>query len=258
MVRQARGVLRKDGDKKLVEQVLAERKGFDATGELPKGAPAAIPQKSELARKALEAAYTQAVKDYIKAKKDDEAVAVEAAWKEFKDAGKIDLLALVDAKAHAFAGEWKKVEKVLVGVSGGNGAYLQLPYEPGEEYDLELTCRRLQGDDCFGLGLVAGGHTVMIFIDAYPANGYETGFKIVDKKQISTFKGQLIKSDKDTTVACSIRPGKIDLRVDGKAITSFKGDFKRLSYPDRIPNPKALWLGTSVDRSARTKSTISR
>src|SRR6266545_1101983 len=68
---------RKDGNKKLVDQIKEDRKAFDEDGFLPKAAPAAVQQRPVAARKALESAYSQAVRDYIKAKKDDEAAAVE-------------------------------------------------------------------------------------------------------------------------------------------------------------------------------------
>src|SRR6266545_2641653 len=76
-------VARKAGDKMLVDQIKVERKTFDEDGELPKNVPAAIPQKQQSAKKALEGAYAQAVKEYLRAKKDDEAAAVEAEWKGF-------------------------------------------------------------------------------------------------------------------------------------------------------------------------------
>jgi hypothetical protein len=81
---------RKAGDKKLVDQIKVERKAFDEGGELPKAAPAAIRQKPAAARKVLEAAYADAVKAYIKAKKDDEAAAIEKELGAFlKGAGAI-------------------------------------------------------------------------------------------------------------------------------------------------------------------------
>jgi hypothetical protein len=79
---------RKAGDKKAVDAVKADRKAFDEAGELPKGAPANIQQKPAQARKALEGAYAEAVKAYTKAKKDDQAAAVEKELDAFlKNAG---------------------------------------------------------------------------------------------------------------------------------------------------------------------------
>ena len=75
---------RKAGDKKLLDQVKEDRKGFDEFGALPKAAPAAIQQKHDRARKALESAYGEAIKAYVKAKKDDEAAAVEKELASFR------------------------------------------------------------------------------------------------------------------------------------------------------------------------------
>ncbi|QJX00075.1 hypothetical protein [Frigoriglobus tundricola] len=82
---------RKAGDKKALGTVKADRKAFEEDGALPKTAPVAIQQISVTARKTLETAYSQAVKDYIKAKKDEEATAVEKDFATFKtDAAKRD------------------------------------------------------------------------------------------------------------------------------------------------------------------------
>ncbi len=75
---------RQAGDKKLVDVVKVDRKAFDEDGILPKTAPPALQQKPPAARKALESAYTQAVKEYVKAKKDDQAAAVEKELEAFK------------------------------------------------------------------------------------------------------------------------------------------------------------------------------
>jgi|GEM_PF-6937602 len=80
---------RNAGDKKGLDQVREERKAFEEFGELPKYMPTAVQQKQTQAKKKLEAAYAEAVKAYIRAKKDDEAAAVEAAWKELKEGGAI-------------------------------------------------------------------------------------------------------------------------------------------------------------------------
>ena len=75
---------RKAGDKKLLDQAKEDRKGFDELGVLPKAAPAAVQQKHDRARKALETAYGEAIKAYVKAKKDDEAAAVEKELASFR------------------------------------------------------------------------------------------------------------------------------------------------------------------------------
>jgi hypothetical protein len=114
------------GDKKALDQVKAERKTFDENGELPKTAPAAVQQKSGAAKKALETAYTQAVKEYTKAKKDDEAAAVEKESENFRkgDAEKLHRAALLGTwkvTVGGYKGEWTFKEDGVVD-SSTNGA----------------------------------------------------------------------------------------------------------------------------------------
>jgi hypothetical protein len=246
---------RKVGNLKAVEQIKAERKAFEEDGEWPKDAPPALVQKQEKAKKALDAAYAEAVKAYTKAKKDDLAAAVEKEWKGGGTAGAgattkekaIDLLALVNVKEHAVRGEWKMSGKALVIANGTKNATLHLPYEPGEEYDVEVKCRR-EGYDGFGLGLVAGGRQVRAVFDGWPQRGYVCGLDVVDNKRtfdnVTTAKGELLKADKDHTLLCSVRSGNIDISVNGKVVSSFKGDFDRFSLddPSRVPNEKVLFL----------------
>jgi hypothetical protein len=80
---------RKDGNRKLVEQVKGDREAFEGKGELPKSVPtAAYTRTLQQARLVLEAAFATAIKEYTKAKKDDEAAAVEQQLTAFRaDAG---------------------------------------------------------------------------------------------------------------------------------------------------------------------------
>ncbi|HUR55085.1 MAG TPA: hypothetical protein VMZ71_13210 [Gemmataceae bacterium] len=109
---------RKDGDKKLVDQIKAERKAFDESGELPKAAPATIQQTPYRARKALEEAYGQAVKEYVRAKKDAEAAATEAELENFRkrdDARRVStLLGTWKVSIADYKGEWTFKEDGVV------------------------------------------------------------------------------------------------------------------------------------------------
>jgi hypothetical protein len=252
------GAARKAGDKKAVDQIKLDRKAFEEEGTLPKTAPADLQQKRTAARKALENAYTQAVKDYIRAKKDDLAAAVEKEWEAVSSGkvaagagavvsgdGAVDLLALVDPKVHTVKGEWKRDGKSL---TGSNGGRLQLPYEPGEEYTVEATLRRGDGDSSFCVGLVAGGQQVIALVDSWPRRGYIAGLDRVDKKDVvdnpTAVKGQLLKGDQAHSLVYTVRAGNITIAVNGTTVVDFKGEFTRLSINDRfgVPNKSALFL----------------
>src|SRR5579883_3561153 len=75
---------RKSGDKKALDQVKEERKHYEDDGELPKSTPATIAQRQSRAKKALESAYTEAIKAYTKAGKDELASAVEKEWESIR------------------------------------------------------------------------------------------------------------------------------------------------------------------------------
>jgi len=237
---------RQAGDKKTLDQLKEDRSVFEDSGELPKSAPTLLKQKHDRARKALDTAYAEAVKAYIKAKKDDQAAAVEEAWREFKEGGPVELLSYVDPKKHAVGGDWKKDGKALVLKGGDKHAILQLPYEPGEEYNLEVAFRRLEGDGGFYVVLNAGGQSALAIVDGWPMFGYMSGIHYLDGREASDdknetkVKGQFLKSNTDYTLVCSVRKDAINLSLNGKEIVSYKGKFSRLSFDPEAPNKKAL------------------
>ena len=141
--------------------------------------------------------------------------------------------------------------KALVIVSKqGTMARLQLPYEPPEEYDLEVRCKRTGGEECFGAGLVAGGNQVLALVDGWPPQFF-SGFELVDDKGATdnptTVKGQKLKSNVDLSFTYSVRAEKIETALNGKVVASFRGEFNRLALREghRVPNKKALFLFTA-------------
>ncbi len=125
-------VARKDGNKKQVDLIKAERATFEESGELPKTIPAAIRQKPGFAKKTLEAAYAQAVKEYTMIKKDTEAAAVEAEGEAFMKEPIGSPVpgrrrrhppgAVVPAKLGAYAGRTGAAKAKLIQDGGGNEA----------------------------------------------------------------------------------------------------------------------------------------
>lgn len=75
---------RKKGDKKLVDQVAAQLKQFVDDRELPAAAPKTIRAQLDAPRKAVEVAYADAIKTYVKGRMDDQAAAVEAGLAKFR------------------------------------------------------------------------------------------------------------------------------------------------------------------------------
>jgi hypothetical protein len=101
---------RKAGNKKLVDQIKAERDAFEKTGESASVVPNTIREPVAAARTKLDKAYTTATKEYLKLKMDDAAGATEKEQQEFhinsafmfgKKAYLVTLKHF-DVKAHAF------------------------------------------------------------------------------------------------------------------------------------------------------------
>jgi hypothetical protein len=78
------GDARKAGNKKLVDQIKAERDAFEKTGESPQMVPSSIREPVAAARSKLDKAYTTAIKEYVRLKLDDAAGATEKEQGEFK------------------------------------------------------------------------------------------------------------------------------------------------------------------------------
>src|SRR5579883_166663 len=160
------------GNKKLVDQIKDERKAYEERGALAGNAPASLKKMIAAQRAALESAYAQAIKDYIRMKQDDEATAVEKEWKAFQQPqspnkgmastepnggiatiepnkgtasieppGKqwIPLFNGKDLDGWGYSRKaaeqaWKVVDKVIQGEGMKGGEYFYL-YAPGRDYD---------------------------------------------------------------------------------------------------------------------------
>jgi dsDNA-binding SOS-regulon protein len=74
---------RNKGDKKVLDQIKAERDAFEKTGEMPQIVPSSIREPLRSARIKLNTAYSLAVKDLVRLKMDDAASATEKEQQEF-------------------------------------------------------------------------------------------------------------------------------------------------------------------------------
>ena len=74
---------RKDGNKKLVDQIKVERAAFEKTGELPAILPATLQDQMKTARANLDVTYVAVVKDFVRLKEDVAAETTEKAQQKF-------------------------------------------------------------------------------------------------------------------------------------------------------------------------------
>ena len=151
------------------------------------------------------------------------------------------LLADVDIKRDAVAGEWSRT-KELKSPASGLGV-LKLPTDVPEMYDLKLTVKRVSGDNTFAVRLVAQGRSFLACVDAHDGQAW-CGLEMVDGRWVhqneSTSTGGILKTGKTRTLVFSVRDRGVTVTADGKQLIRWRGDFRRLSTHTAVPGDDDL------------------
>lgn len=166
---------------------------------------------------------------------------------EIAQYGFIDLLKMIDPAKDSVATTWTKENGILR--DGMNfRSRLQVPYEPPDEYDLQMVFTTTGDGNPMFIGLVAGGKQCHVFIDAWN----KTGIDNIDTKGTPLSQGTNFLNygkgeeyGKDNVVLVQVRKKGITLNVNGKTAFTWEGPLSRLSPNAEwsVPNPKALYLG---------------
>jgi hypothetical protein len=164
--------------------------------------------------------------------------------------GFINLLAKVDPDKNAVAGKWTIQKGALVSAGEGEER-MELPYEPPEEYDFQVTFTK-KGSNCVIQNLTGNGRSIIWVMGA---NGnytfhYLKGAGIGSNR--TTVKKAGIKDDRRYTSLIKVRKDGAEAYLDGKLITKWETDFADAE-------PAGFWalrnrkcLGVSAGQSAVT------
>jgi hypothetical protein len=188
-------------------------------------------EKSPLRKSQLQAhakfVYESALADapsLIRAKIDKRLEALESAG---SPGVRVDLLRTIDLNLDAIKGQWTKEGRSIV---SGLGAYerVQAPYEPPEEFDLLLQCKKKQGQGIIiGLGNRGRG---TVNLDGW--GNTVSGLDMIDSKRAdaneTSVRGSLFVPEKSTQVAISVRKTGVSVVFDGRKIIEWKGAPTRL------------------------------
>jgi hypothetical protein len=121
---------------------------------------------------------------------------------------------------------------------------LQVAVEPPRAYSLDMTIERLQGSECFGLGIIVDGHQTMLEIDGY--NSSFSGIHNLDGKAAkdneSRKEGAFLPLQERAHLVCRVRAGEIALDIDARPVIRWRGDARRLSVSPDWPVPHDHWL----------------
>jgi hypothetical protein len=185
---------------------------------------------------------------------------VEKKLAEIEDAepGVVNLLRMIDLKQDLIAGDWSLDGGVLQ-CSPSEFSRMQIPYAPPEEYDLLLTIERKQGGDATAVGLVHGNANFVFWIDGHPADGWKTGFSMLDGKWVNqnptSLTGAQTTNNQPFTLLIALRKSGITVSLDGKVILTWQGNYSRLSPCPQFKSrdAKALMVGAFGCRTAFSK-----
>lgn len=171
----------------------------------------------------------------------------------------IDLLRRIDPARDSVLGKWTMEDGKLVSPVIARETRLQIPYAPGDEYDLTVVAERTKGTHNLQLGLASPGRQFMAILDA-DAKGDVAALEMLDGKwfldnETTTRNRKVIQNDRPVTVHTTVRKGSVTVAVDGKTVLQFKGDLSRLSMNPTwaVPDKSALFLGSWDSRFVISK-----
>lgn len=157
------------------------------------------------------------------------------------------IIADVDVRKDAQAGEWRKLRDVLE-VSSMDRARITLPAAPEGEYDYRVSLTRHLGSDSIVLIFPVGDKQACFEVDAEGEN--LAGFEKIDGKSIRDNPTKAtdvkLRNGQRYTMMVQVRKGEIRGLVDGKVIASHKTDGSDLSLAEHwaLPLKDRLGLGT--------------
>lgn len=167
---------------------------------------------------------------------------------EWEPYPQVDLLKLIDPKRDAVVGTWTIVGEALSSPVGNEGARVQIPYAPPEEYDLTLVVTRKSVVDGATVGLVAGGRQFAIVLDGWdPAT---SAIDFLDGKgggtnETTSKVGRIFTDDKPKTIHCAVRRDRLTVTADGKIFIDWKASYSRVSLSNlwTVPDKRTLFVG---------------
>lgn len=161
----------------------------------------------------------------------------------------VDLLKAVDPAKHAVKGTWKLDGGALI-CPTTRTARIAIPAKLADEYVLRLTVERLTGDNSLVVGVpLAGDRRAVVVLGAKTNDGPVCGFELVDGLAFysneTSNTGVGFAQNKPARVEFVVKKTGVAVTVDGKAATSYEGEFTRLTEQTwwQIKDPRGVMLG---------------
>lgn len=163
------------------------------------------------------------------------------------------VIADVDVRRDAQAGEWRKLREVLE-VTTTDRARILLPITPDGEYDCRVNFTRHSGADSIALIFPNGDKQTCFEVDA--AGEHFAGFDLIGGKPLrensSKTTGVRLRNGQRYQITVEVRKGEIRGLLDGKLVASHKTDGADLGISEHWLISKKDRLGLGATKGAFT------
>ena len=160
----------------------------------------------------------------------------------------VNLLEKIDPTRDTIQGSWRFEGNALVSAHARPSPTLTIPYAQPADYSLTAVVERRDGNEHFGVGLVADSTTCVVRID----NKGISGINFIDgqkaERNETRFDGQSLDQGRQYTIECSVRkssPGSVNItvQVDRRKIIDWTGASSRLSTSGVVGPHAAMKAG---------------
>ena len=159
----------------------------------------------------------------------------------------IDLLALLKPERDQVQGKWS-LENGLLTSPKEYGARLEIPFQPPEEYELQLIAEPLDEPNGLLLGLLAGTNRFAALMNYHLEKKSLSALENVAGKNVgneTTVEGAYFKQGRPSFIVCTVRKTGVTVSIDGKEALAWTGEASQLSLSGywKTPRENALFLG---------------
>ena len=144
----------------------------------------------------------------------------------------VAMIPLLDPLRDIRGDDWKLVDGSLVS-NADQPSMLVFPFDPPDEYRVELIATRLRGTRALHLGMAVGAEQFLLAIDAPSRGSWVSGFLGIDGRKVDSradqvYRGMLLPFDQPTAISATVRRSgnrlTVEMEVDGKTVTSWRGE----------------------------------
>ncbi len=159
----------------------------------------------------------------------------------------VDLISLIEPARDIRGKDWRLVDGDLVS-DPDNPSFVMFPYQPPDEYRVELIATRLEKNESIYLGLVADGRPVLLAIDTSPSKGFLSGLDQINginlwARPAQAHRGQLLPIGQPVPIAATLRRDgqrlSIEMIVDGVLVLSWRGSISQVTGLGSFPIPQS-------------------